>query len=159
MQVQQNKNQKPKVNLENIKNYVEGNGKRFVKHRLPPHILEQINLRSFICSDCLKNTKCLHCGCTTPHLFYARSKKDPNWGPYELNKDKWENTKESTPFYQHFVSFNTNNGLDNTDPSYPPKLRSKLLKSEDTLRTGNEGILQKRKSETRDPNGLTDNSI
>lgn len=62
--------------LKDIRNFLEGYSNYYAQVHLPDHIREQVELRAFLCKPCLDNGKCLYCGCKTPQMFFAPSKKD-----------------------------------------------------------------------------------
>lgn len=70
----------------------------------PLHIQEQVALRSFLCSDCVELTKCKHCGCATPAMFYAPFKEDPEqkWGTF-LSNSQWLALKNNISKYHEFI--------------------------------------------------------
>jgi hypothetical protein len=90
-----------KVKLSDVKNFVEGNVKYYTSTQ--PHETEQILLRMYLCKECLDNTKCLHCGCKTPHMFYAPNKQD-SLGRFAefFSKNQWEALKNNIIEYEHF---------------------------------------------------------
>lgn len=90
-----------KVKLSDVKNFVQGNVKYYTSTE--PHETEQILLRMFLCKDCLKNSKCLYCGCKTPQMFYAPGKKD-SLGKFAefLSKEQWEALKTNIAQYDEF---------------------------------------------------------
>lgn len=57
---------KPKINLHNIKSFLDGNGQRVLEglQLQKLHIQEQIAYRRLVCiNDCAKQDKCIKCGC------------------------------------------------------------------------------------------------
>ncbi len=62
--------------LNNVQNFIQGYKNLYLHDTLPLHIQEQVQLRSYLCSPCLTNGKCLRCGCKTPAMFYAPEKRD-----------------------------------------------------------------------------------
>lgn len=88
------------ITLKDISNYLEGNYNFFNKEHLPAHIEEQVRLRAFLCSDCLQQGKCSHCGCKTPHMFYASHKIDAQhkWAEF-MNEAQWNSLKNNIDLY------------------------------------------------------------
>lgn len=85
------------ITFQNVRNYVEGNIFAALEKNLPDHISEQAMYRMALCLDCLKNGRCLKCGCKTPQLFYAPMKQDDKWGPM-MSKSEWEKFKTTREY-------------------------------------------------------------
>ncbi len=87
--------------LSDVKNFLEGNLNYFLD--IEQHEAEQVLLRMYLCTDCLQNGKCLYCGCKTPQMFYAPSKKDSQ-GKFAafLSKEQWEALKSNISSYEQF---------------------------------------------------------
>jgi hypothetical protein len=62
----------------NIRDYVQGTYNYFFKENIEQYKKEQAFYRAFLCSSCLNNGSCFHCGCSTPALFFAPNKTDAN---------------------------------------------------------------------------------
>jgi hypothetical protein len=86
------------INIRNIKAFLQGESRLMLEFfdSLPEHIQEQVRFRIHLVSDkspqCLEG-KCIHCGCSTPDLFYADKTCDNQCYPEMLNKEQWENFK------------------------------------------------------------------
>jgi|TARA_R110000851_G_scaffold329243_2_gene500941 hypothetical protein len=82
--------------ISKIKDFLQGNLNYHNKKHLPQHIQEQAEFRAFLCKPCLAKGGCPHCGCRTPHLFYAPNKTDAlnRWGPM-MTSTAWETYKET----------------------------------------------------------------
>jgi hypothetical protein len=52
--------------------------------KLEPHEEEQVMYRALQCPKCVEAGKCLHCGCSTPHIFFAPNRVDAQqrWGAF-----------------------------------------------------------------------------
>lgn len=98
--------QSPKITEENILNFLSGYKNLALTKikKSPPWMEEMVEYRAFLCKPCLDNGKCLYCGCSTPGLFYAPLKKDPQkrW-PTILNEEAWNQFKESDPEYKKYI--------------------------------------------------------
>lgn len=66
----------------NVRNFIEGNAKYALYSHLPLAEREQAFYRSFLCEECLTNTRCVVCNCTTPNMFFAPSKT--------CSKERWD---------------------------------------------------------------------
>lgn len=90
-------------NISDVKNFVEGNYNFYTQDSLPTHIVEQVELRKFLCQPCLENKACLHCGCKTPNVFYSPSKIDADnkWGPF-MSEIQWNALKNNITEYSKF---------------------------------------------------------
>lgn len=93
-----------KINLKNIKAFVEGNtrmmvdifGSRFVN--LAPHIREQVAFRATICYyTCYQNNdkRCVGCGCSVPGKWYSNKACTDEVYPDLMDADAWEMYKEA----------------------------------------------------------------
>lgn len=87
---------------------------------LAGHIKEQAAWRAYLCSPCLARGHCLPkpdgCGCRTPALFYAPRKTDPHGQWQEmLDKQKWEDFKETDGGYKEFREILESQGLTISD--------------------------------------------
>ena len=111
----------------NISHLIEGTvrSKLAAFNHQPPHIKEQAEIRAAKCAPCLTNKSCLHCGCSTPSLFYATSRSDAKkrWGPM-LSKQDWEQFK-TTPLYQQYI--NSNLSIDELRKTIQPIHKSDTL--------------------------------
>jgi hypothetical protein len=81
----------------NIKNFIEGNYyalKDKLLGNIPIHIKEQAIYRAMLCIDCLEETKCKVCKCSTPNMFFSPNKKDSlgKWG-IMLSAKNWNKYK------------------------------------------------------------------
>lgn len=85
-------------------NYVQGTINHALENRLPTHIQEQVELRKFLCADCLNATKCEVCHCKTPQMFYSPNKEDSKgrWGTF-MNEGQWKALKEHIAEYSEFI--------------------------------------------------------
>lgn len=93
---------KPKINLKNIKAYIQGNTRMLAKElgeitRFPllaKHIQEQAAYRKHLCQDCYLNGRCKHCGCSTPGKFFStESCGGGRWGDLITDEKEWEEYK------------------------------------------------------------------
>jgi hypothetical protein len=88
------------LNPSNIRAFVEGNfmmfRDKFLDKSIPKHIKEQALYRALLCRHCLIKGECIECGCTTPNLFFSKSKIDAG-GKWEkmLTYSAWEKYKKS----------------------------------------------------------------
>jgi hypothetical protein len=87
---------KSKINLKNIKSFLEGNFKMLLASAgiQQDHIKEQVAYRALICSDCMKNGECKVCHCPLPNKFY--SSESCNKGerfPDLMSRPDWEKYK------------------------------------------------------------------
>jgi hypothetical protein len=88
---------KHKITINNIYNYIQGNGRRMIEKsgQLQEHLQEQIAYRALQCNDtCVKDGKCRVCGCDLPGRFYTTT--SCNRGdlfPDLMNKRKWDEFK------------------------------------------------------------------
>jgi hypothetical protein len=87
---------KAKVNLSNIKAYIQGKvrEKLFYSKKwnwlLPLHIYEQINYRLFVMNKtCYANGECVHCGCATPALQMANKTCHGKCYPIMMDETDW----------------------------------------------------------------------
>lgn len=76
------RNKRPSISdyfkYKNIRDYVQGTYNYYFKDNIETHRREQAFYRAYLCKPCLDNGKCMHCGCATPHLFFAPNKVDAN---------------------------------------------------------------------------------
>lgn len=79
----------------NIRDYVQGTYNYFFKNTIEQHKKEQAFHRALLCKPCLNAGSCEHCGCATPHLFFAPNKTDAGnkWGVM-LEAAEWEEYKK-----------------------------------------------------------------
>jgi hypothetical protein len=81
------------INLQNIKNYIDGN-LRYLKSKianLEPHIQEQIEYRLYLCrNDCKVKGECINCGCNFPDRLYSFTTCNSARFPNLMNKGEWE---------------------------------------------------------------------
>lgn len=77
--------------FKNVRDYVQGTYNHFFKEDIKTHIREQAMYRASLCNKCLINGSCMHCGCSTPGVFFAPNKVDANnkWGAM-LGEKNWE---------------------------------------------------------------------
>ena len=65
---------------------------------LPEHIKEQVEYRTSLVEktspECLKDKKCVHCGCTIPDLFYADKPCEKGCYPTMKSVKDWEDFKK-----------------------------------------------------------------
>lgn len=95
-----------KITASDVKNFVQGNVNYYITR--PDYVTEQATFRAYKCQPCLKAGKCLHCGCTTPQMFFSQSKVDSakRWGPM-MSKEDWEVFKANpTEEYKSFLKSN-----------------------------------------------------
>jgi len=65
--------------MQNVKNFASGYFNYFNRRNdTPKHIKEQILHRMLLCAPCAQSStsKCAHCLCATPALFFAHDKLD-----------------------------------------------------------------------------------
>lgn len=66
-----------KISPKDIINFIEGNVNYYLnRDSTPNHVKEQILYRMLLCPDCAISNRCLTCGCSSPHLFFAPNKVD-----------------------------------------------------------------------------------
>ena len=65
------------TSIQDMKNYIQGKANKALDDLgvLSKKIKEMAVSRAMKCPECLKNGKCLECGCKTPDMFYAPEKK------------------------------------------------------------------------------------
>jgi len=85
-------------------NYVQGTINHAFESHLPVHIQEQVELRKFLCGECLKAGQCEVCKCKTPQMFYSPHKEDSKgrWGTF-MNEGQWKALKENMAAYAEFI--------------------------------------------------------
>jgi hypothetical protein len=89
-----------KINLKNIKAYLQGNTRSLLRSvfpdALPDHIEEQFAWRCEMAKECLKAGKCKVCGCSTPELFLASKacENNPPCYPEMMDKETWDKFEE-----------------------------------------------------------------
>lgn len=90
----------------NVRNFIEGNAKYALYSHLPLAEREQAFYRSFLCEECLTNTRCVVCNCTTPNMFFAPKKvcSKKKWDTM-LSPQEWLAYKELNG-----IEINLNNG-------------------------------------------------
>ena len=100
----------------NIRNFVEGNINFYTKN-YPTYQLEQFLYRAYLCSPCLENGKCTHCGCKTPQMFFAPRKQDAqdNWPPFFFAEPDWEQYKKDHLRAMQFSNYLVEKVLGNTN--------------------------------------------
>jgi hypothetical protein len=88
-----------------VQNFIQGNINYITESKLPTHIQEQVELRKFLCNDCLKATKCPGCPCKVPNMFYAPNKKDfkNKWAEF-MSEAQWTALKNNIDLYKEFFS-------------------------------------------------------
>ena len=88
-----------KINLKNIKSYIQGNLRYHFKTilPLPDHLKEQYYYRLYKCKDdCLKSSKqlCEGCGCPVIKKAFASESCNLERFPNFLSGSKWREYKE-----------------------------------------------------------------
>jgi hypothetical protein len=87
-----------KITLKNIFSFFEGNLKLYLDQwdALPEHEKEQVAYRLEICKDdCVKQGKCVYCGCKVPGKLYSRWSCNNNERfPGIMTPQKWEEYKK-----------------------------------------------------------------
>lgn len=94
---------KAKINLPNIKGYLQGNWRAVLLEYYPEgldrHIEEQYYWRiqqvSEKSPECLENKECKTCHCSIPELFMADKacENNPSCYPEMMNRKNWKNFK------------------------------------------------------------------
>ena len=76
----------------------------FINLFLQQHVLIQYALRMFICGDCLKNGKCVDCGCDAYAKMLDPTSKcsADKWGPI-YNKSKWKEVQREYGIKLNFL--------------------------------------------------------
>ena len=94
-----------KINLKNIKAYLQGNTRHLLRRvfpeALPDYIEEQFAYRCEVAKECLDLGKCKVCQCSTPELFLANKACDnipPCYPPF-MEEDVWEEFKKNENEY------------------------------------------------------------
>lgn len=92
------------ITWNNIKQFFQGNlrmfadtlGRYTTKYlRLDKHIQEQVFYRGSKCQDCLKEKKCLYCGCAVPGKWFADQQcKGKRWPDMMLKAEDWDKYKQ-----------------------------------------------------------------
>lgn len=104
---------KPKITLNNIKSFIEGNLQYYKDKFLssPRYLQEQYHYRLYVCrKDCIPDNSCVVCTC--PPIKKAWVSKSCNKGkrfPDLMDKPSWEEYKK-----QHDIDINsilTNHGI------------------------------------------------
>lgn len=94
---------KHKINLTNIKAFIQGNYRLIVDNMNPsfvpkfmglePYKREQIAYRMEVCKDSCKTT-CQSCGCSTPGKFFVDKQCGGNKYPDLMNEENWNKFKK-----------------------------------------------------------------
>lgn len=87
---------KPKINLKNIKSFLEGNSKMLLASAgiQQEHIKEQVAYRMLICSDCMKEGACKVCHCDLPgKLYVSESCNKGERFPNLMSRSDWDKYK------------------------------------------------------------------
>lgn len=85
------------VNLNNIKNYIEGTTRAMQNSLgvLPEYIREQVVIRMMKCQDdCIPSGKCINCGCKAPQRLYTTESCNISRHTDLMNKEEWQIYKE-----------------------------------------------------------------
>lgn len=81
-----------KINLKNIKSYIEGNIK-YVYNKyigLDDYLKEQIERRLIKCKDdCVVTGKCIICGCPTEKKALVKESCNPDRFPDLMTEEEW----------------------------------------------------------------------
>ena len=90
--------EKAKINLTNIKSFIEGYSKYFYDKLigLPIHIQEQVEYRHRLCAkDCIPQKGCIHCGCDPiGKHFVVESCNEGKRFPDLMGKEDWKKFKK-----------------------------------------------------------------
>ncbi len=100
---------KAKINLHNIKSYIQGNWRaallEYYPDGLSPHIEEQYYWRikqvQEKSPECLEKGKCKICSCDTPELFMADKACEGNRYPEMMDEYEWEKFKEESDDFEY----------------------------------------------------------
>ena len=100
---------KAKINLHNIKSYIQGNWRaallEYYPDGLSPHIEEQYYWRikqvQEKSPECLEKGKCKICSCDTPELFMADKACEGNCYPEMMDECEWEKFKEESDDFEY----------------------------------------------------------
>jgi hypothetical protein len=88
---------KSKINLKNIKSFLEGNLQLGLEELglQPLHIQEQIAYRRLICKDdCAVNNACIKCGCDFKGKTSVKESCNQDRFPDLMSKVEWEQFKQ-----------------------------------------------------------------
>ena len=88
---------KPKINLKNIKSFLEGNSKMLLANAgiQQEHLKEQVAYRMLLCSDCMEKGSCKICGCDLPgKLYVSESCNKGEIFPDLMSKPEWDKYKK-----------------------------------------------------------------
>ncbi len=84
------------INIKNIKSFIRGHYNMYLDKlgAYPKHKQEQILYRISLCSDCVTNKGCKHCGCP-PHkkVYDDKSCNNGERFPDMLSEVEWNNFK------------------------------------------------------------------
>ena len=77
----------------NVVAFIEGKTRHWLFNHYPnlvrKHLIEQVMYRMQVCSPCLLAGECNHCGCQTPHLFFATKPCSGGKYPPLMNNIDW----------------------------------------------------------------------
>ena len=113
------------ITLHNVTNAVQGTT-NLVASRL--HIRdefkeEQFRYRAFLCLECVKNGRCVVCGCSSPGIFYAPNKQDSkNRWPTLKSESEWNSFKATDPTYQEYIKLLNSKNIELMSDIYFRKL-------------------------------------
>jgi hypothetical protein len=80
-----------KINLHNIKNYIQGNLQMIIDKTgfTSDSFKEQIAYRMLKCSDCVKAGVCNVCGCDVPGRLFTNESCNKERFPDIMNAEEW----------------------------------------------------------------------
>lgn len=83
-----------KVNLQNAYNFIEGHVNNLLEEYKVISFNEQVQYRKLICSnDCIKQGKCIKCGCSSPKRLYSTKTCNPSRFPDIMSPEEWSQYK------------------------------------------------------------------
>lgn len=92
-----------KINIKNIKSYIEGNTKYIYDNiiGLEPYIKEQLEYRAYKCKDdCIINGKCIICTCPTIKKHMVTTSCNYDRFPDLMTEIEWNKYKETIIDYE-----------------------------------------------------------
>jgi len=88
------------ITLKNIKAYIQGKSRLFIKKygadfiKLEEHIQEQIIWREErALPECIEKGQCISCGCDMPDMLYSDKSCERKCYPEMMDKETWEKFK------------------------------------------------------------------
>jgi len=120
-----------RITIRDARNFIEGNLYSILGNKLRPwYVTEQALFRAFKCYPCLKAGKCLRCGCSTPQMFFAKAKIDPDgkWG-IMMGKYEWEEYRKTADYLDTIRQINKY--VDLAKYGYDKEMLKRIPRAED----------------------------